>query len=509
MRAKSICYFVCTILFLTGCSRSNGVADFDSSGDRSVTIWTSTSELFMEYPALVVGNEARFAIHLTWLSDFKPVTEGRLDLEFTSDDGVRKHTSAERPTSPGIFRPTITFDKPGTYRMVLTINGRSRDTHHVEEIRVFALASEIPPETESPQADQLITFLKEQQWKIDFRTEPVVRRRISGTVRSACEIVPKLHAEVIVSAPFSGVIPAEDNAVLPVVGQWVSKGSQLALMIPSAETPSGLENFASRFIQAETDRALAEKEFERAKQLRAIDGISEKEYQEAEIAFKQADATYRLLSKFIQSKDGDGSLGAFTLAAPISGTIIEANVVPGRQINAGEPLYRIIDTRTVWIRANVAAENIGMMTQPRRAWLQLAGLTNNVEINERNGRLVSIATAIDPKTRTFPVIFETRNPSGKLRIGMYGELLIATGKEKDAIVIPESALIEEEGRYSVYVQVEGEAFVKRDVTLGERNGRLVEIRSGIAEGERVVTLGAYQVRLASLSSQVPAHGHEH
>jgi hypothetical protein len=81
------------------------------------------------------------------------------------------------------------------------------------------------------------------------------------------------------------VIPAEDNAALPVIGQSVAKSSQLALMVPSAETPSGLENFASRFIKAETDRALAEKEFERPKQLWTINGISEKEYQEVRVRF--------------------------------------------------------------------------------------------------------------------------------------------------------------------------------------------------------------------------------
>jgi Cu(I)/Ag(I) efflux system membrane fusion protein len=148
------------------------------------------------------------------------------------------------------------------------------------------------------------------------------------------------------------------------------------------------------------------------------------------------------LSKFIQSKDGGESVNAFILTAPISGTIIEANIILGRQVNAGEQLYRIIDTRSVWVRANVASSEIGRLTQPRRAWLRLAGLTNNVEINERNGRLVSIATAIDPRTRSFPVIFETQNPNGSLRIGMYGEILIATGEEKEALVMPESALIE-------------------------------------------------------------------
>jgi multidrug efflux pump subunit AcrA (membrane-fusion protein) len=69
--------------------------------------------------------------------------------------------------------------------------------------------------------------------------------------------------------------------------------------------------------------------------------------------------------------------------------------------------------------------------------------------------------------------------------------------------------MEEEGRYSVFVHSEGESFVKREVTLGAREKDRVEILKGLEEDERVVTVGAYQVRLASMSSQLPAHGHEH
>lgn len=77
------------------------------------------------------------------------------------------------------------------------------------------------------------------------------------------------------------------------------------------------------------------------------------------------------------------------------------------------------------------------------------------------------------------------------------------------MVVPESALMEDEGRFSLYVHVEGESFSKRDVTVGQRNGSEVELHDGVKEGERIVTKGAYQVRLASMSSQLPAHGHEH
>ena len=462
----------------------------------------------MEYPALVVGNETRFAVHLTWISNFRPVTEGRLSLSFTSSNGSQLATAAEAPTSPGIFRPTIVFNQPGTYHLAMIIEGASRDTMHVEGLQVFSSAEEIPTD-EASQGEQLITFLKEQQWNTDFRTEPVELKPIVGTIRAACEIIPKLNNEAIVSAPFTGTFPAEDNGSLPTIGQYVDRGELLAVMSPSAETPGGVENFASRFIEARSDRELASKEFDRAKQLHASGLISEKEYQEAEAEFKQSDATYQTLSKYVQASGDGESIKGFTLRAPLSGTIVEAHVVPGRQNDAGEPLYRIINTSVLWIRANVASAEIGKLTRPNRAWLQLGGTDEPLRIDERNGKLVSIAAAIDPATRTFPVIFEVRNPAGSLRVGMFGEVSIAAGVEMESLVIPESALIEEEGRFSVYVHAEGEAFAKRDVVLGAGNGNDISVLKGLSEGERVVTIGAYQVRLASLSSQLPAHGHEH
>ena len=77
------------------------------------------------------------------------------------------------------------------------------------------------------------------------------------------------------------------------------------------------------------------------------------------------------------------------------------------------------------------------------------------------------------------------------------------------IAIPESALIEEEGNFAVYVQVGGESFQKRAITTGIRNRGWVEVTSGLEQGEHIVTTNAYQVKLASLSSEAPAEGHAH
>ena len=77
------------------------------------------------------------------------------------------------------------------------------------------------------------------------------------------------------------------------------------------------------------------------------------------------------------------------------------------------------------------------------------------------------------------------------------------------MAIPDSAIVEEGGQPVAFVQVSGETFQKRELTLGIRDGNWVQVLTGVSEGERVVTKGAMAIRLASVSSVIPAHGHAH
>ncbi len=509
---KLITLSIVALLLLSGCGEHNH--DEETTPPKpeggAVTLWTQKTELFMEHPALIVGSEAKFATHLSWMADFKPVTEGTVQFTFLSSDGEQINVTVEKPSSPGIYRPAINFRKPGTYQLTIILNGKVRDTIIVDELKVFASEQDIPETKDVPSSEQQISFLKEQQWKIDFRTEPVRRQLISETVRSVAEIIPAVNGEAIVAAPFTGYIPASSENHLPDPGEIIQRGASLAVIIPSAETPGGSEDFASRYTNAETQRDLAYREFERIKKLYAVQSISDKEYQEAEAALRRANTTFQSLNMLVSAeKDSSIVQGGFRLKAPITGTIAEMYVVPGKQVNAGDPLFRIINMNTVWIKASIAANDIAKIINPSYAWLRLAGLTEPIEINQRNGKLISTGSAIDERTRTIPVIFQRSNTEKFLRIGMTGEINISGNGKHPGLVIPQSALMEEEGRYSVYVHTEGESFVKRDVTLGAREKERVEILKGLEEGERVVTVGAYQVRLASMSSQLPAHGHEH
>ena len=93
--------------------------------------------------------------------------------------------------------------------------------------------------------------------------------------------------------------------------------------------------------------------------------------------------------------------------------------------------------------------------------------------------------------------------------GSFVEIYLLSQPMQDVLSLPESALTEEQGSFFVYRQLDEECYEKQLVTVGASDGERVQILSGIRAGDRIVTEGAYQVKLASASNAIPAHTHEH
>ena len=110
------------------------------------------------------------------------------------------------------------------------------------------------------------------------------------------------------------------------------------------------------------------------------------------------------------------------------------------------------------------------------------------------GRLLTIGQTVDPQTRAVPVIFEVRNPLNRLRDGMFIALSIDTTNRAEVLSAPKQAVITEQGQTFVFVFTGGETFEKRAVLLGVEGQDFYEVKTGLKEGERVVTEGIYQLR---------------
>ncbi len=486
------------ILALGACRKSQTAAAAGTAAKPAggaITLWTDSTELFMEHPALIVGEAEKFAVHLTDLSDFEPLRSGRITLTFTPRAGGPPLVVVQdTPRSPGIYGPAPKFERAGVYDLMITVESpQARDQLRVPGLIVFASADAAP--RENSMAPPGIAFLKEQQWKTPgFRSAFGTRGVVSEGLAANGEVLPAAGRYAQVAAPISGLVEVSDNVTAPAPGQRVTRGQILAVLTPT------VSEGGSSYAQARGAYREAEDEYARAKRLYEVEAVPQRRVHEAEIRLQTAREALAGLS----NGGAMSANGKLVVRAPISGVISERSMVPGGRAEAGAPLFTIVDPSLVWIKVNVPAERAGLVSGTTGAAFRIPGAQRTYSTR----RVVSIASVIDPATRTLPVIYEVSN-DGTIKIGSMVSIDVNTGRRVEGIVIPESAVLDEDGRPIAYVQAEGERFEKRDLQLGGTESGRVLVSGGIKEGERVVTGAAYQVRLASLSTAVPAHGHEH
>jgi membrane fusion protein, heavy metal efflux system len=193
----------------------------------------------------------------------------------------------------------------------------------------------------------------------------------------------------------------------------------------------------------------------------------------------------------------------------MDGILVAIDAATGENVEEGKALFDVIDLARVWLVAHVFEPDVPRVEDARTAWFTIEGYAQPFTLDDTNARLVTVGRVIDPKTRTVPVIFEVDNAAGRLRIGNFTKVVIATGAPRRALAIPEAAIVDDAGKQIAYVMIEGEAFERRPLRLGIRSNGWIEVLEGVAEGERVVTKGAYEIRLSAASGAVPAHGHAH
>jgi len=459
----------------------------------SVTIWTDSTELFMEHPALVVDEAARFAVHLTDHTDFRPLETGRVTLRLLPrGPGEPLEVVQDGPRAPGIFGHTVTPTRAGRYDLLLLVDSpQARDSIRVPDVPVYATVEEVPAEPEEASAD--ISFLKEQQWKTPgFRTAPVVAGRMVASFDASGELIPAAGRVADVVAPVAAFLEPAGLARAPTLGARVALGQVLVLLTPA------LEGGGSTYAEARARLREAEDEHARAGRLFAAEAVPRRRLHEAEIRLA---AAREALAAF-----GGGELqdGRLPVRAPIAGVVSARAVEPGARLAAGDPLFTIVDPSTLWLAARVPASRIGAVSTAAAEFA-----LDGESVVHRTGRRAAVSPTVDPVSRTVTVLYEVANPGAALRIGATARVMVRTGEQVEGLVIPATAVLEEDGRPIAFVQLAGETFQRRDLRVAARDAGLVLVTGGLREGERVVSGEPYQVRLASLSTAVPAHGHEH
>jgi len=150
----------------------------------------------------------------------------------------------------------------------------------------------------------------------------------------------------------------------------------------------------------------------------------------------------------------------------------------------------VIDLETLWVEAQVYETDLASIEKSKEARIA----THAYEGEFFTGRLFTLGNVVDEITRTVRVIFEVKNTDYKLRVGMFADVSIEFGASEDVLVVPRRAVTSVGGKNVIFVHIDPEYFIGREVRLGDQNGDFVEIKSGLEIDERVVTTGNYQLK---------------
>ena len=481
-------------------AEGNHVAPAEPSLEAlAYTIYTDKTELFVEFKPLVVGQESRFAAHFTALGDlFKAIGEGTITLTLTGNAGSQSIVST-KPEVPGIFLLRMTPEKAGIYKLVFDIKTPAfTDKVTIENVKVY-------PDAKTAMAEQTaevggggdISYLKEPAWKVEFANAPAKVQPFSEVVKTSGQILAAPGDEAVLTAQISGIVSFFGKNL--VAGNNIGAGAVL-FSVKNNEVVAS--NLGAAVQQAEQALATAKAQFDRASELVKDKIISEKEFLEAKLRFDNAQthlANASVSKNFNQNRQ--------SVAAPIGGFLKNVLVENGQFVNAGQPLATISKNKRLLLRADVSQRYFPKLASFTAANFKTADGGQVFSTRNLNGRVVSTGKSAETGSPFLPIHFEIDNV-GNFIPGSVVEVFLQSGSSP-ALVIPTTALLEEQGIFYAYVQMEGESFQKRELKIGASDGLNLQVLSGIAEGERVVTKGGYQIKLSTASGTLPAHGHEH
>jgi len=476
---------------------SDGSHVIDSSETPTVdyTVWTNKTELFVEFPVLIVGKTSRFAAHFTVLDKHEPVREGTLTVSLIKGDkGLRN--KVESPASEGIFKPTLQPQESGLFQLVFEIETPTlTDRIVIQDVQVYKTESEAIAADTIEEKGGAITFLKEQAWKMEFHTDAVSKETIYSIIPTSGRWKTSASGFKSLVATGSGSVSIPTSHLT--VGSKVKKGQTLLTINSQGLSENNLSTEVAT-AKAVYDQANAE--FKRKKQLFESKIIANAEFEEVQRKFEVAKTNYEALT-------AGYSNGGKQITAPFDGYIESISIENGQFVDQGAPLLAIITAKSSVLESHVSSENFFQIQELKDVWYQSKpGVWTS--LNQTGGSILSVGKSVK-STQPMLSVFAETNEAVAVPEGSFCEVQLAFGNGMESMVIPSSALLEDFGNYSVIVQISGESFERRAITIGARNGNKVAVIRGLELGEVVVSKGAYQVKMASMSGQVPAHGHSH
>lgn len=315
---------------------------------------------------------------------------------------------------------------------------------------------------------------------------PVTAADVTETIDVVGSITPKFVTDV--KSEVTGTV------VQVYVNEWVPvrKGARLA-RLDTTETEAGIEALRAVEAQARVAEARARREHARALQLKEYGLITTQALDEATSAVEAAQAA--VTSAQAQVRAAQARLAKSYINAPMDGVVAQRNVNTGDRVeNMGgnSPMFRIVDNRTLDVTVTVPTSRLPDV----RVGQPLEFTTDAMPDRTFIGKVMFINPTVDEANRSAKVIAEVPNPEGLLKGGLFvkGHLIVAV--RAGVVQVPREALLNWNvaGRSAEVFTVKDGQAEKRQVKVGASEGATVEVSSGLAAGDQVVTRGGFALR---------------
>ncbi len=492
-------------VLLSACSQikkdDHKASEADSHNDVSLklTSYNPDYEVFAEAAPFVVGEKSRVLSHFTHLPEFTAVIDGSITIRLIIEN---KEVSQQltQPTRKGIYDFYLIPDTPGKGQIIYDIvNSKGKSQLVVSEIMVFAKEEDAVKAAQaavktSPFA---AVFTKEQSWKIDFATEMPVTEPFGQVIKTTAQVQSAQGDEIMVSAKISGIVTFSAGNVLE--GKSVSNGQVLFSVSGSGMAEN---NSTVRYLEAQNNYEKARADYERMKELAKDKIVSDKDLLAAKNQYDNSKAIYDNLNTNFSAKGQN-------VSSPMSGFVKQLFVQNGQYVEAGQPIVSISQNKTLVLHAEVQQKYAALLGNITNANIRTLHNNQAYTLAELNGKVLSYGRNTNNDNYLIPVSIQIDN-KGSFISGGFVELYLKTTTNTQAVTVPNDALLEEQGNYFVYVQINPELFEKREVNPGATDGLRTEILKGLPANERIVSKGATLVKLTQATGALDAHsGHVH
>ena len=493
---------------------------------HSYTAYTHNAELFMQHEGLEVGKKACITLYVTDLADFKPFGAGKADVLLRA--GGKSHTATSDAQADGMFHFELTPEAAGDGMLYVTVgeetahfdvcvteccgghadvhshdgHSHSHDGHshshahdgHNHDAHSHSHAPHPGHGAETPGKSGDVAFAKEQSWKVDFATEIAAESNFAGAVKVAARAEAQPGDFTTIVATTSGKVQFAGNVL---AGMQVTADRPLFNLEGGDVTDN---DAAVKFAEAESNYELAKADFERKKHLFIDKIVSEREYQAAEAAYRQAEA------RFASMKRNFGA-GKVTLKSSMDGYIATLLVDNGDYVEPGTPLAVVQRGGGVNLVAELPVRFAAMLQNVATVNIETA-LGNVYNADELGG--VTVVGSVANNCNMLPVTVSCAALPGVVAGSIVTLYLSSVDEAAHYVSVPRTALVEEMGNMFVFVQNNPVSFEKRSVKVGATDGRNVQLLEGVAPGERIVSKGGVILKLSQGAAALDPHaGHVH